>query len=849
MLRGLIVHTRVFLVFSTISLYSLSTPAGHGQILSDYENKPTSTSEAPPFSGQPHAATFPASNSSVTHESETRSLPSEELELPSVLRASIDAYYNGRLEESIELLQNALSGLIRGIQDPQSIVQQIPRKLSENRKTDPSHSLLPLSLAAGELFRLYQETGPWGPLPVQMAADFPVSASPSSSSSSPVPVGTHSDPSADPASHLNRYRSTLEKIGSFLLATYKEDPEIRRELFIAAVLAGDPAVARSLLPLSAPTAESCLYEGLLALEQGSIEEGISRLQAAISLEDTRPAPWYFLGKALLATGKTREAEAAFRSALKRDGSFLPALMAQSETALVQGKIQEAYTLISRLAQILPRQREFRDQLARLQEEYPELIAKASEATRQKLFHKEPLRVVPLAGDASRIPVIRVALAQHLSSLSFKISSPYVAKWRNPEGQEETKTLPPGIYRLFLKEPQEPLDPEIQPLVLPSTTRTGTPPGGPTADSSKVTPSGSGTPLNGSAADSPNGSTSVPTTLLYPLEESSTVLFFDLVTEAGSFIASISDRSYRGSFQVLPAEEGFQLINLVNLEEYLYSVLPSEIPASWPMEALKAQAVAARSYSLAMMAQSKNKPFDVYGTTRSASYRGVESEHPRSTEAVDATRGLYLVTDSRPLAAYYHANNGGYGEGTEAVWGYTDTLPPVPDLLTEKRTEYLSLVRLTDWLRSSPPAFASLPGFHYPEAYRWERWVTPEEILSRLGREAPPGRITSILLRGRGISGRVKEVEIHTEEGSVRLKGDRVRIVLGGLRSTLFTLRVKVGKDGYPEYFIFNGGGWGHGVGLDQSGAAGMAAVGYTAEEILRHYYPSTQVANYLRFNP
>jgi len=747
------------LVFFTIFLFSPT--AGHSQSGPSWENVSPATGLYPSIQ------------------------PNEN----SLLRSSIGAYYNGRLEDSIEILQEAL-------------------ELEKNTDSVKSPAI------SGELFRLYQEIGPLGP--------FLNSAS--TSTLSPL----HSEP----LQGLHRYQSALKTIGTFLLHTYKEDPDLKRDLFIAAVLAGDPATARSLLPLSIPSAESFLYEGLLALEEGSFDAAISCFRSAISMEDARPAPWYFLGKAFVAMGKMVEAEAAFRSALKKDGSFLPALIAQSETALVQGKFQEGYALLSRLVQILPRQKEFRDRLNLLQEQHPELSAKVSEAARQKLLRKEPARILPFAGEVSKIPTIRVALAQHLSSLSFKISSPYIAKWVGSNGQEETKTLSPGIYRLFLKEPQIPLDPEIQPLVLPIVAALS-------SDREPPADVASNMASNEQSKSRPSGA------FLYPTEANSTVLFFDLVTEAGSFIASISDRSYRGSFQVVPFEEGFQLINQVNLEEYLYSVLPSEIPASWPLEALKAQAIAARSYSLAMMARSKDKPFDVYGSTRSASYRGVESEHPRTTEAVDATRGTYLSTAQGPLAAYYHANNGGYGEGTEAVWGYTDTLPPVPDRLTAERKEYLSLVQLTDWLRSAPPAFASLPGFHFPEAYRWERWVTPEEILSRLGRETPPGRITAILTRGRGISGRVKEIEIQTEEGSIRLKGDRVRIVLGGLRSTLFTLRVKVGKDGYPEYFIFNGGGWGHGVGLDQSGAAGMATVGYTAEEILAHYYPNTQLTNYL----
>ena len=783
MLRGLIVKNR----FSIILVAILLCPKpGYSQHASGSEVVYPSERDSPAFQS---AASAPKAYSLASD----RAAPTITLDdWNTLLRRAIDAYYQGSLEQSIALLQRALSPGLEMLHPEASYTTPL--------ETPISHLLL-----AAELLRLYQEIGPQGPLP---------EPHPDTGSTSNSAVQTLS--LDKPLSRLFAYQSTLKAIGKPLLSAHKEDPELNRELFIAAVLAGKHDAARSLLPLSVPSAESSLYEGLLALEEGSFEEGISLLRTAISLEDTRPATWYFLGKALVATGNLAEGETAFRSALKKDGSFLPALIAQSETVLAQGKVQEGYALLSRLARILPRRRGFRDQLAQLLEQHPELVAKVAEATRGKLLQKEPERVLPFPGDASKIPTIRVALAQNFSSLSFKISSPYVAKWVKPDGQEETRTLAPGIYRLFMQEPQGPLDPAIHPLLLPVTASIGSP--------TSMTPMAA---------------------YLYPEEDSSTVLFFDLVTESGSFIATISDRSYRGFFQVLFSEEGFTLINHVNLEEYLYSVLPSEIPASWPLEAVKAQAIAARSYSLAMMAQSKGNPFDVYGTTRSASYRGVESEHPRSTEAVDATQGLYLRTKKGPLVALYHANNGGYGEGTEAVWGYTDTLPPVPDLLTAERTEYLSLLRLTDWLRRAPPSFASLPGFHYPEAYRWERWVTPEEILTRLGKDAPPGKILAVLTRGRGISGRVKEVEIQTEGGVARVKGDRVRIVLGGLRSTLFTLRVKVGKDGYPEYFIFTGGGWGHGVGLDQSGAAGMASVGYTAEEILRHYYPNTSLASYL----
>jgi SpoIID/LytB domain protein len=87
------------------------------------------------------------------------------------------------------------------------------------------------------------------------------------------------------------------------------------------------------------------------------------------------------------------------------------------------------------------------------------------------------------------------------------------------------------------------------------------------------------------------------------------------------------------------------------------------------------------------------------------------------------------------------------------------------------------------------------------------------------------------------------VLIKGTKDSLILKGDAIRSKLGGLRSNLFVVEPKLGKDGLPEFFVFTGGGFGHGVGMDQSGAAGMADDGFTVEEILNHYYPGTTLTN------
>ena len=116
-----------------------------------------------------------------------------------------------------------------------------------------------------------------------------------------------------------------------------------------------------------------------------------------------------------------------------------------------------------------------------------------------------------------------------------------------------------------------------------------------------------------------------------------------------------------------------------------------------------------------------------------------------------------------------------------------------------------------------------------------------EIERRLHSGDRLGHISSIMITGRTMTGVVTKVTVTGTNGKYTITGDAIRAKLGGLRSNMFIMEPKLGKDDLPESFIFNGGGWGHGVGLDQSGAAGMAADGYKCEEILSHYYPGTEL--------
>ena len=333
--------------------------------------------------------------------------------------------------------------------------------------------------------------------------------------------------------------------------------------------------------------------------------------------------------------------------------------------------------------------------------------------------------------------------------------------------------------------------------------------------------------------------SSPVTLSYADPHYTTLVFE--VAYGSNLYAPREDRAYRGTVTLSAAgDDTVTVINTLSLEEYLYSVVPAEMPASWPEQALAAQAIAARSYTLAHLGTYGARGFDLLGSVKSAHYRGVASEHPRALSAVDATRNTVLLSDGKPLVAVYSANSGGYTESSKSVWGFESALVAVPDPQVAARPAPLYPSVLDHWIRTWQESYSAVSPYVSRSAYRWSLWIPRQEIQARVAARYPGrpfGTLERILTRGRGISGRVEEVELVGSEGSLTVTGDAIRAVLGGLRSNLFVIEPEKRTDGEVELFVVTGAGWGHGVGMDQTGAAGMAAAGWDATRILGHYYP------------
>jgi stage II sporulation protein D len=289
-----------------------------------------------------------------------------------------------------------------------------------------------------------------------------------------------------------------------------------------------------------------------------------------------------------------------------------------------------------------------------------------------------------------------------------------------------------------------------------------------------------------------------------------------------------------------------VVNEVALEDLLRGLVPAEIFAAAPMEALKAQAVTARGEVLAKVGtRHLADPYLLCSEQHCAVYRGRSGEAPSTNAAVEATRGQALFSQQgRLVDSVYSAVCGGHTEDNEAVWG------GVPDPSLRGRPDLLETVDRLPSARTEPAAFlrADLPAacrksrFAQPGRYRWEKRFTQAELdalLSPLGL----GSIRALQVVERGVSGRALLLSISGEHGATELRGElNIRRTFGMLNSSFFVVSTERDADGAPTAWLLHGGGWGHGVGMCQTGAIGRADAGEDFRAILRHYFNGAEVA-------
>jgi stage II sporulation protein D len=298
----------------------------------------------------------------------------------------------------------------------------------------------------------------------------------------------------------------------------------------------------------------------------------------------------------------------------------------------------------------------------------------------------------------------------------------------------------------------------------------------------------------------------------------------------TLVLSGRTQNYRGNMEFRTRAGGITVINELPLEEYLYGVVPREMPASWPEEAQKAQAVAARSYALAQLGTYKAYGFDLMANQQSQVYGGYNAEHPITSRAVDGTRGQVMFFREKPVSAFFHSSSGGYIENSHDVWtAITEFLKAKPDPYDRNELHYNWVVTMTqDQLVNQLKEKKNL----YNRPGQPEKVFSTVDNIDVLERTSSGVRVKKLRITGKDSSGKPLTADLYN--------ADVVRSALG-LKSALFELTKITGPDGKLKEIRIKGSGFGHGLGMSQYGAHGMASQGYNYQDILKYYYSNIEI--------
>ena len=327
------------------------------------------------------------------------------------------------------------------------------------------------------------------------------------------------------------------------------------------------------------------------------------------------------------------------------------------------------------------------------------------------------------------------------------------------------------------------------------------------------------------------------------------------------LLNVNGRNYRGDFEVRRySNSDLTVINIVNIEQYLYGVVPSEIESDSPIEAIKAQAVAARTYTYANIGTYGKWGFDLGDSVDSQVYKGYDSERQSTNRAVNETKGKKILYNGKLISALYSSSSGGMTADSKYVWGSE-----------------------VDYLKSVVDEYEAQTS----SRYLWEKTLSPEDVKRILFlKNVEIGEILSVSAEEYSPSGRVIKLRIVGTKDQIVFNNADCRYLFnlnsqkytlssgssvyvkasdGTLKSIAINGRTVVAASGQQTLpnlnsvsvigsnnnkknisldagnFVFTGKGWGHGVGMSQNGAKGYALQGYNYEQILKHYYTGVTV--------
>ena len=305
---------------------------------------------------------------------------------------------------------------------------------------------------------------------------------------------------------------------------------------------------------------------------------------------------------------------------------------------------------------------------------------------------------------------------------------------------------------------------------------------------------------------------------------------------------------RGKLEVTLYKGQLKLVNVLDLENYTHGVVSAEMPIKSPLEALKAQAVVARTHALfikKVTRRHRKEGYDVCDEQHCQVYAGARAESARSRDVVDGTRGRVVTYKGSLAHVIYSSNCGGHTQsGKDLVgWGdvpYWSGIYDAPGAMPDPHSPW----DLRQWLYAWPPAFCKPSADVHASHFRWTRVMAWQDLEEKLNRKLKTGKLKTIRALRRSPSGNVNLLLVEGSRKKKKIDSEieiRGLLGLGSLRSTQFVIDTEYAPDGKPSAVVFHGGGWGHGVGMCQSGAMGRAEAGQTYEDIIKAYFKGVEL--------
>jgi SpoIID/LytB domain protein len=552
--------------------------------------------------------------------------------------------------------------------------------------------------------------------------------------------------------------------------------------------------------------------GRVYLEKENFNDAITCFQKTIELNNNFSAGYYYLGETFRATGTIVKALENYENSLKKDLYFVEGRIPLLALYLKNKEYENTYKQINRIKCVAPDNDESNKAFEKIRKKIKAQemsIAKSKKETGFLKFTPTPNR--------ENIPLVKVGLNTNAkgepnktNSVVFKSSGDFYFK-------ENNKIIMQGFknkkYSIILKHKKLTIL-NNQGMTL------------------KIVQN-----LKLEQKDEPTNSF-----IIDKIESGKDTPFYGK-----------SDNQYRGELKVSIHENTLLVVNIVNVEEYCYSVISSETIAWWPIESIKAQAVLIRNHVFFKKETAKSHQkygYNVCDSQHCQVYKGISTEKPNMNACVDATRAEVLVssTTGNLVNGLFHSNSGGYTQASSNVkgWASADYLQNVfcgYDGEKEPNSPY----EIQQWIKSNPKAFGNDPSLKMSSAtFRWFRIIKPEYIEQKIIKlhDKNIGKIQNIIVLKRSQSGHVNKVLIKGTDGEFLLEKEnsiRNTLGLGPLRSTLFWIETKHDDSNKIKEFTVYGGGWGHGIGMDQTGGASMASKGYSYENILKFFYKNTEI--------